>query len=153
MVIFLSFPFLNWCHSEPITKTFIKYNFHFWYNILCVLTSMSKCFKPSLYARMLGKLKFFMLLYAVMCNLRSLVILQSAPACKSQFMSTMRSRKIRDAQIRNVNKKLELTSKTDSASLRMSSSSRLSATPRKLVFVITVIGLFAKLKVFNSGNV
>lgn len=124
------------------------------YNILCVLTSMSKCFKPSLCARMLGKLKFFMLLYTVMCNLRSLVAVQKAPACKSRFMFTMRSRKIRDAQIRNMNKKLEqVTSKTAGASLRTSSSSRLLATPRKLVFVIAVIGLSAKLKLFNSGNV
>lgn len=53
----------------------------------------------------------------------------------------------------NVKCEQELTSKIDKLSLCMSSSSRLSATPRKLVFVMVVMGLSAKLKVFNSGNV
>lgn len=47
----------------------------------------------------------------------------------------------------------ELTSKVIKDSLRMSSSSRLSAIPKKLVLLTAVIGLSAKLKVFNSGRV
>lgn len=47
----------------------------------------------------------------------------------------------------------KFTSNVNKDNLRISNSSRLSAIPKKLVLVTAVIGLSAKLKVFNSGRV